>query len=118
MIFYGIRHKESGDLMPQLRRKGYTYWKANVEMFAQGVGHPRLFLDKKKAEKVIVEWAKGIYQWEEQPPLEEEEVDVLNAKLGFPGYKVGHIPPAIQRPVNDGRNKGQLEVVQFNLEVV
>lgn len=59
-LYYVIRHKATGELMPQAKRnRGYSHWNpGNTEhKFDQTLGVPRLIDTRRKAAKCIVEWA-------------------------------------------------------------
>lgn len=62
MIYYMIRHKASGEFMPELKRtRGYSFWnpdKVNiVEVLGKKVlGVSRLFSSWGKANRSIAQW--------------------------------------------------------------
>lgn len=61
MIYYMIRHRESGEFMPELKRRGYSQWnpsKAKTdEVFGDRLtGSPRLFASIRKAKHSIAGW--------------------------------------------------------------
>lgn len=99
MIYFAIRHKQSGEFMPLANNnKGYSYWLKKDDKFEQAIPDiPRLLPTKKQAEKCIIEWAKGYYIWVDKPG-ENWWADQVH-KLINP----------------DGRTKDDLEVVTVNL---
>jgi len=105
MIYYMVRHKATGEFMPELKRtRGYSHWNPakvdTVETLGKKVlGVPRLFANRKKAHNTIVQWnacpnsyVRGSHsydgEWDED----------LNVKP-------------------DGRTKEDLEIVEVNIEV-
>lgn len=99
MLYFAIRHKQSGEYMPLANNnKGYSYWLKKDDKFEQAIpGIIRLFATKQKAEKSIVEWAKGYYIWVDKPDANWWHDQV-------------------RKMVNpDGRTKDDLEVVTVNL---
>ncbi len=62
MIYYMIRHKATGEFMPELKRtRGYSHWnpaKVNtIETLGKKVlGTPRLFASRRKAQGSIAQW--------------------------------------------------------------
>lgn len=107
MIYYMIRHKATGEFMPELRKsRGYSHWNPNkipTELqFGKKklLGVPRLFPHRQKAHRAIVQWNAlpnarieyGRSDWDG-----EEEV----------GIKC--------KP--DGRSKDDLEIVEVNIEI-
>lgn len=98
-----IRHKATGEFMPELRRtRGYSHWnpgKVNtLEHLGKGklIGVPRLFPTRKRAHNSIV-------QWNATP----------NGKQTF-GYE-GEVDLDIK---DDGRSKDDLEIVEVSIEEV
>ena len=112
MKYYVIRHKETKEYMPEYKGgKGYSFWLAD-NIKANHLHHPRLITTKEKAQKIIVEWAKGTFEW----------VDVQR------GFRPNIDPPWMQhialhleqrrriRP--RGRTKDMLEVVEIELKEI
>jgi hypothetical protein len=103
MIYYMIRHKATGEFMPELKRtRGYSYWNPSkadtVETLKRKLtGCPRLFSSRRKAVGSIAAWnafpnsRQGSYQsydgeW-------DDRVDI--------------------KP--DGRSKEDLEIVEVDI---
>lgn len=59
MTYFMIRHKASGEFMPQGKRdRGYSHWNPSTEHeFKKALSVPRLIISKKSAKKVIAMWA-------------------------------------------------------------
>lgn len=59
MIYYMIRHKASGEFMPQGKRdRGYSHWNPSTEHeFKQALPIPRLIDTRRTAARVISMWA-------------------------------------------------------------
>ena len=101
MIYYMIRHKASGEFMPELKRtRGYSHWNpAKVSTLhnlgSKLLGVPRLFSSRVKAHHSIV-------QWNAMP----------NANSKFYGDEEDYT-----RVKPDGRSKEDLEIVEVNIEV-
>lgn len=96
MIYYMIRHKASGEFMPQGKRdRGYSHWNPSTEHeFKKALSVPRLINTRRTAARVISMWAAmpnsefhGSQTWEG-----EWEDDI--------------------RTTADGRTKDDLEVVE------
>jgi len=54
-----IRHKATGEYMPQLRNKGYSHWNPShpeVKLVGTRTGCPRFLKDEKQAKKCIDMW--------------------------------------------------------------
>lgn len=52
--------------MPQYKNgKGYSFWLSD-EIVDNQLPVPRLLSSEKQAKKVIVEWAKGVFEWKEK----------------------------------------------------
>lgn len=98
-----IRHKESGEFMPELKRtRGYSHWNpAKVDTASNFkkklVGTPRLFASRKNAHLSIAQWyalpngRQSSYQ-----SYDGEWDDILDSK-------------------EDGRSKDDLEIVPVEL---
>lgn len=62
MIYYMIRHKATGEYMPELKRtRGYSFWNpAKVDIVnvlgKKVLGVPRLFSSRRGAHYSIVQW--------------------------------------------------------------
>lgn len=62
-VLYGIRHKETSEFMPLMKRgRGYSHWNpSNLEahkIYAR-LDIPRLLISRKQALKVISSWFAG-----------------------------------------------------------
>lgn len=112
MKYYVIRHKETKEYMPEYKGgKGYSFWLAD-DIKDNHLPHPRLITTKEKAQKVIVEWAKGTFEWVDvqmkfrpniDPPWMEHRLEMLEQKRRI-------------RP--RGRTKDMLEVVEMELKEI
>lgn len=103
MMFYMIRDRESGKLMPEYKSgKGYSYWLYDDQIENQKKT-PRLLDSEAQADKVIVEWAKGIFIWED---VKHNPNNMFEAYL--------HDPKRVMKPI--GRRKDMLEVVPIEIE--
>ena len=109
MIFYAIRHKATGDLMPELTGgRGYSHWNpTNKETYDDLrrilTGTPRLLSSRRKALMCIAQWfslPNGIEKRSYNSGYYGDEEDV------------------IIQTTPDGRSKDDLEVVEIHLEVV
>lgn len=90
MIYYGIRHKVSGKLMPQMKRgRGYSHWNpgnSNAHIVYAELNIPRLLKSEKQANTVINCW-----------------FNMPNSRNDYDGdIKLG---------ASDGRKKEDLEVI-------
>ena len=92
MILYAIRHKKTGQLMPN-HFKGHTHWVP--DSLPNGI--PRLFISAKTAKYSIIQWARG-----KQAP--EPLYDPFGEYIGV---------SVVVTPC--GRSKDDLEVVKFSL---
>ena len=93
-IYYAIRHKETGQLMPHAKRgRGYTHWNPPNGVMNEALDSPRLFSTLRKAKKVISIWAS-----------------LPCAREDYYGETRSGIRVAL-----DGRKKEDLEVVQIHL---
>jgi len=106
MIYYMIRHKATGEFMPELRRtRGYSHWNpAKVDTLQnlgkKVLGVPRLFSSRKKAHGSIVQWNA-----------------VPNGKVsGHQNSWDGEWDEDLSTK-EDGRSKDDLEIVEVNIEV-
>lgn len=101
MIYYILRHKQSGKVMPQMKTgKGYSYWLYD-NIFDNHLPIPRLFASEKQAKKAVVEWAKGVYKW----------VDVVSSDgpLFLPDQKRKLFP--------QGRSKDDIEIIPVLIQL-
>lgn len=101
MIFYAIRHKATGELMPQGKKnRGYSHWNpSSPEKFTEALPIPRLLATEKKAKGCITQW-----------------LAMPNAKQSYTISYEGHEDDSlVTKP--DGRKKEDLEVVQINIKV-
>lgn len=101
-IYYMIRHKASGEFMPQMKRgRGYSHWNpSNGELPKKITGCPRLLPSRKSASRVII-------QWNSMP----------NARYSSYQSHGGDWDYGIDIK-NDGRKKEDLEIVEVNIEEV
>jgi len=106
MIYYVIRHKASGEFMPQLKRgRGYSHWNPSKETTIENLkkkltGVPRLLPSRRVAHRCIVQWnacPNGKQSW--HTSYDGDEFDDLDIKP-------------------DGRSKDDLEIVEVNIEEV
>lgn len=102
-----IRHKSTGEFMPELRRgRGYSHWNPGKVNTAEHLGRrkllgvPRLFPSRRSAHRSIVQWNA-----------------VPNSYNGYRSGPFGSDEPEI-RIEDDGRSKNDLEVVEVNIEEV
>lgn len=106
MIYYMIRHKETGEFMPELKRtRGYSHWNPSkvdtVEHLGKKVlGVPRLFASRKKAHNSIVQWNA----------VPNGRFKLVQGYDGDSDYDVDIKP--------DGRSKDDLEIIEVNIEEV
>lgn len=98
MRLFVIRHKETRKLMPEYKSgKGYSFWLYDNVIDNQRPT-PRILESRAKAEKVIIEWAKGIFVW--RPQNLQDDPYYLDQR----------------RVMKDlGRSKDELEVVPVEL---
>jgi hypothetical protein len=106
MRYYMIRHKATGEFMPELRRgRGYSFWnpgkKDTLEVFQKKklTGAPRLFGTRRIAHRAVVQWNA----------LPNCRMAMTMSYEGEEDYSVD-----IR---SDGRSKEDLEVVEVNIEV-
>ncbi|MNL20623.1 hypothetical protein D3C87_1418800 [compost metagenome] len=97
MKVFAIRHKEHQIFMPQYKSgKGYSYWLYD-DIVDNQLPVPRLIESRAKAEKIIVEWAKGVFKWVEKVNWDADP----------------------KRKMHDvGRSKNDLEVVELELKEI
>lgn len=99
MIYWVIRHKATGELMPQMKRsRGYTNWNPNTnDPPRQALGVPRLFNKLRSANTSARLW-----------------VSAPNAYNGYyTSSYVEDIDDIITR--EDGRKKDDIEVIKVDL---
>jgi len=104
MIYYVIRHKASGELMPQAKKdRGYSHWNPShlEHKFLSSLGVPRLIDTRRKATACIVQWAAN-------PNVERYFIN---------DWETGHSEEAGLRDKDDGRTKDDLEVLKINLQI-
>ena len=106
MIYYLIRHKATGEFMPELKRtRGYSHWNPSKLETINGLskkllGTPRLFRSIKHSRNAI-------NQWNAMP----------NATFGYkPNYFGEEDYDVNIEP--DGRSKDDLEIIDVNIEEV
>lgn len=104
MIYYMIRHKATGEFMPELRRgRGYTHWNPSRHDTVSHLGRrkllgtPRLFPSRKAAYNSIVQWnaLPNAYNGYKSGPFGTDEYDT--------------------NIHDDGRSKADLEVVEVEI---
>lgn len=101
-LYYAIRHKVTGELMPQAKRdRGYSHWNpSNIEhKFNQALGVPRLIDTRRRAFRCIVMWAanpNGIRSGSQNSYTGEWD-DIVDFK-------------------GDGRTSDDLEIIEVKLE--
>lgn len=102
MIYYAIRHKATGELMPELKRRGYSFWNPTTNSIPDTItGCPRLLKSQKQAERCIVQWAclPNARERQYQSGFYGDEIDIeLTTKP-------------------DGRKKEDLEIIQVNIKI-
>lgn len=105
MIYYMIRHKATGEFMPELKKtRGYSHWNPGkvdtIETLGKKVlGVPRLFASRKKALGTIAQWnAMPNARWHTTTSYFGEQDETVDCKP-------------------DGRTKDDLEVVKVNIEI-
>lgn len=102
MIYYAIRHKKTGKLMPQARRdRGYSHWNPDTkegEMFSS-IGVPRLIDTRRKAAKCIEMWVA----------LPNGKRSIITSYHGEQDDIVDFKP--------DGRKKDDLEIIEVYLQM-
>lgn len=99
MTYFLIRHKASGEFMPQGKRdRDYSHWNPSTDhKFAEALPVPRLIDSRKKAVKIINMW-NGIqnatfHSYQNQEGEWDEDIT--------------------SKP--DGRTKNDLEIVEINI---
>ena len=101
---YVIRHKATGELMPELegRRRGYSHW--NPAHFSQlkkkTLNLPRFLTSRSQATRVIAQWAAN-------PNARQ------SFSIGYDGEENFDIVT-----VPDGRQSEDLEVVQVACQII
>lgn len=105
MIYYAIRHKASGQLMPQMKRgRGYSHWNPSnpdpeKKVYAI-MPTPRLIDTRKRAMACLAQWAA-----------------MPNAKyFGHTDFETGYKEYDLATK-RDGRKKEDLEVVKVELRI-
>lgn len=102
MIYYGIRHKATGQLMPASKRRGYSHWNPATEVGRNpyfALPYPRLLKDRKTAQACIIQWAAN--------PNCVPHIDF--SYYGKESLRLDTTP--------DGRKREDLEVVKLELRV-
>lgn len=104
MLYYLVRHKSSGEFMPELRRgRGYSHWNPGKYVTAEHLGRrkligvPRLFPNRGSAHRSIVQWnaLPNSYAGYRSGAFNTEEFDI--------------------QIDNDGRTKEDLEIVEVDI---
>ena len=98
--YFAIRHKETGMLMPEVQRRGYSHWNPTTGKFPDTMlPTPRLIDTRRKA-------ARCIQQWINNP----------NASYGYrQGYDGREDYQINIKP--DGRSIDDLEIVEIELSI-
>lgn len=101
-VYYVIRHKATGEIMPSLRRgRGYSHWNPSS---SEGVdpkkilGVPRILKSRKQAQQVINQWYA----------LPNAEYRGYVTSSGEDDYDIC--------TKEDGRSKEDLEVIEVLIE--
>ncbi len=100
-IYFAIRHKASGELMPSAKRdRGYSHWNpSNPEhIFKKAEDSPRLISTRRKAARCIAMWATN--------PNGKE--------TSHQGYYGEWEADVIFKP--DGRTKEDLEIIEVTIK--
>jgi len=100
MTYYMIRHKASGEFMPQAKRdKGYSHWNPSNPntKFIAGLSVPRLIDTKKRAARCIIHWAVN----------PNARRSATTSYYGEQNYIIDTKP--------DGRTKNDLEIVEIDI---
>jgi hypothetical protein len=100
MRLFAIRHKATGEFMPELERRGYSHWNPTTRNYPDNMtGSPRLLISRRKAERCIIQWAYN-----------------PNARQRFTTNYYGEDDIEFEiKP--DGRTKTDLEVVEVSLKM-
>lgn len=99
-IYYVIRHKVTGELMPELKRtRGYSHWNPSKVVTSEHLktkllGTPRLISSRGKAHRCIAQW--------NALPNGREKINQIHDDVEL-DYKP------------DGRSKDDLEVVEVRI---
>lgn len=102
--YYAIRHKETGELMPQGKKdRGYSHWNpSNKEHeFIGALSTPRLLDTRRRAAKCIASWAA----------FPNGDIHTMT------DWETGASEDVGVRYERDGRKKEDLEVVEITLIV-
>ncbi len=105
MIYYMIRHKVTGEFMPELKKtRGYSHWNPakvdTIETFGKNLlGVPRLFSSRGKAHRSIVQWNA-----------------IPNGKQSYGSGEYGDLEPDDIKITPDGRSKDNLEIVEVSIK--
>jgi len=107
MKLFGIRHKPSGRLMPQLKGRGFTGLNFHADGFEKEFAknklrvEPRLFAREIGARRALAAWLKG--EWKPEYSAGDYYSD---------SELEGHFPPSL--PPAD-RIATDMEIVEFRL---
>jgi len=101
MIYYMIRHKATGEFMPQLKGKGYSHWNPNNPNSISSnkfTGSPRLLPTIRIAKRIISQWNSlpNAFNNYRDSTFSNEGESFIDIKL-------------------DGRKKEDLEVVEVDI---
>ena len=103
MTYYAIRHRATGQLMPQSRRnRGYSHWNPSADhKFDQALTVPRLLENERTAQRCIAQWA----------------VCPNGKRSGYQSFYDGEWEETIDFK-DDGRKRDDLEAVRLKITVV
>jgi hypothetical protein len=100
-IYYAIRHKATGELMPQAKRdRGYSHWNPShpEHEFRQKLGVPRLIDTRRRAARCITMWV----------------ANPNGKRSGSQNNYTGEYDDIVDFK-DDGRTSDDLEVIEINL---
>jgi hypothetical protein len=99
-VYYVIRHKATGELMPEVKRKGYSHWNPSTGSYpTYALGTPRLLDTRRKAAGCINQWACN----------PNARASYKQGYFGEEDYEIDIKP--------DGRSKDDLEIVEVELKI-
>jgi hypothetical protein len=99
--YYCIRHKATGELMPQAKRdRGYSHWNPNIpeHEFKKAIDVPRLISTRRKAARCISMWAAN---------PNARHISSVNSYTGEYDDDIDIKP--------DGRTASDLEIIEVDL---
>lgn len=107
---YALRHKKTGQLMPQLRQHGYSFWNGKwEESVGNPNGYPRVFKTKKSLLAAMKAWSKGEWHFEKY-----KNNNPLNNGLYI--FSVVQTSQSNNNIQDKGRKMDDLEIVKINIE--